>query len=226
MLAEIRRRYQCGQSFTLKKNKSLGSAAIGYFGSWSTALSVAGIPPTRLRWSAERVLQELRRLDQQGAFDDSTRIPDRRLVVAAERYFGSRRRALIAAGILAADETGRRTIKWTRRRVVEALQNRHVRGLSVRGDVNLVGAAKRRFGSLHPALIVAGIPAEKPAPRQRWSRQRVIQVLRDRHRRGRLLTPAQDGNLTGAAKRYFGRWSCALAAAGIAPMRKRIRKHD
>ena len=159
-------------------------------GNGANALSEAGVPPVITRWSADRVLQELRQLDQQGAFEESSRIRDGRLANAASRYFGSKRRALIAAGVVAAQEVRRCWSKWPPRRIIEALQDRHIRGLPLRGDANLVSAANRRFGSFYEALIAAGIQTEKPTPRQRWSRQRVIDEMRVRHARG--LGPGED----------------------------------
>ena len=215
VLAEIRTRHARGVPLTMKKNRSLAKAAIRFFGRWSSALSEAGVPPVITRWSADRVLQELRQLDQQGAFDESSRIHDGRLANAASHYFGSKRRALIAAGVVAAQEVRRCWSKWTPRRIVEALQDRHIRGLPLGGDANLVSAAKRRFGSLYEALIAAGIQTEKPTPRQRWSRQRVVEEMRARHARGLKLATDADYRLTAAAQRYFGTWSRALAAAGL-----------
>jgi hypothetical protein len=201
------------------RGQAADDTSVAIFGRWSSALSAAGVPPVRpcQHWSPERVLEELQRLAQQGQFEDSSRIPDRRLAVAARHYFGRPRQALIAAGILGPDEYKRSRTRWPRRRIIEVLQDRHVRGETIRGDANLVGAAKRHFGSLHKALVAAGIATGQPPPRQHWNQQRVVQEMQARHRRGLRLTPAQDSKPTGAARRYFGKWSRALAAAGRAP---------
>ena len=53
--------------------------------------------------------------------------------------------------------------------------------------------------------------------RQHWNKQHVIDVLQDRQRRGLPINATGFGNisLVKAARRQFGNWLGALAAAGI-----------
>jgi hypothetical protein len=55
--------------------------------------------------------------------------------------------------------------------------------------------------------------------RQNWSKERIIETIRQRHEQGLTLVGLQKSNrgLRNAARRYFGTWEQAVAAAGIPP---------
>ena len=82
------------------KDNGLYSAAKKHFGTWRKAVLAAGIEPAQRRWSQDLVIHEIQeqyRRNQQltrrvGGMDSP-------LAVAAVRYFGSWRAALVAAGI-------------------------------------------------------------------------------------------------------------------------------
>jgi hypothetical protein len=169
VLEAIRARHQQGLSLAFKADRALSAAAKHRFGSWSKALATAGRPVRHYRrWSQERVLEQLRCLHQQGAFAESTRLRDSGLVRAASLRFGGWRRALRLAGILAPDENWRHKRSWTRQRVIEAIQDLHVRGIPLNSKKNkiLAAAARRRFGSWHAARAAAGLPVNKENGKQ------------------------------------------------------------
>jgi hypothetical protein len=53
----------------------------------------------------------------------------------------------------------------------------------------------------------------------RWTRDRVLETLRQRHQRGLSVASSQNKGLYVAGRRYFGSWQAALAAAGLPPLR-------
>jgi hypothetical protein len=164
VLEEIRARHRQGLPLSFTADPALSAAAKRRFGTWGNALAAAGRPVRHYRrWSNERVLEQLRFLHQQGAFDQSTRLRDGGLVEAARLRFGSWRGALRLVGILAPDENWRHKRSWTRQRVIEAIQDLHVRGIPLNSKKNktLAAAARRRFGSWHAARAAAGLPVNK-----------------------------------------------------------------
>ena len=104
---------------------------------------------------------------------------------------------------------------WSPEKVIEELQRTRRDG--PRANRKLDDAARRHFGSLRAALIVAGLPCGRP-PRSHggWSKDAVIEAIRERHRRGKSLwrTNREDRALYEAGKRWFGTWTNARAAAG------------
>jgi len=56
-------------------------------------------------------------------------------------------------------------------------------------------------------------------PRRKWSRELILERIRELRRRGSDLTPSQvgveQGALVSAAERYFGNWPAAVRAAGV-----------
>ena len=82
-----------------KDDSGFYSAAKKYFGSWTDALRAAGLPPTRIQWTKERVVAEIRTWRKRGVTISRISAQDMRLTVAAIRLFGNWHSALIAAGI-------------------------------------------------------------------------------------------------------------------------------
>jgi len=195
-----------------RADPNLCAAGVALFGTWRAALEAAGLASDRQRWSPERVLAELRTEHSGGLPSGSDKS---RLNAAAIRYFGSRRKALIAAG-LPPRQPPRVLRSWTPEQVIEAMQSRRERGLPLtcvwRDDKALYATAKRLFGSWRNALRAAGFEH-----RAALSREEVIAAIQMRHRRGLSMIAVwrADPSLFNAAKRCFGRWHAALAAAGL-----------
>ena len=101
VLHEIHRLHQSRLPLTRATDPQLFHSASRLFGNWTNALLAAGLEPRRRRrWSKQTLLDELRRLADEGQFDRSSRAEDRRLYDAAERFFGRWSVALQAAGVL------------------------------------------------------------------------------------------------------------------------------
>ena len=136
---------------------------------------------------------------------------DRPLFSAAVHRFGNWQNALKAAGF----QTKPRR-RWSKERIIQELRAWYDRSeANLRaGDPALAGAAARFFGSLQAAQEAAGL---KPASR-RWFPERVLAAIEDRHRRGLPIRCPGFGDLrlATAAKRRFGSWANAVAAAGLA----------
>ena len=155
---------------------------------------------------------------------------DYRLLEAARREFGSWRQALLAAG-LDLQRAGFGSAKFRRfskDQVLGVLQEWGTAGHSLRWckicleNRSLAVACRGRFGSWRQALVAAGIVAEA-APskhKRKWDQQRIIDHIHRRQQEGKPLhykaIRRDDGGLLHAAKRYFGGWNQALAAAGVA----------
>jgi hypothetical protein len=217
VIQEVRNWYRQGTptASVWTQDCGLGGAAARYLGGWRQAMKAAGIRPKQRVWSPELVLRELRAW-RKGPCKAALSTEDRGLAAAARKYFGSYQNAFIAAGL----EPPQRG--WSRQQVIEAIQDRHVKGLPLQGsearlDPELVSAATDRFGSWRKALLAAGFDAPARRPRTKWSRERVVADIRRWRERGVPLTRAwrDDPALATAAARYFGSRHQALAAAGV-----------
>lgn len=206
VIEEIQQTYRIGQSRPL----AFYAAAKRHFGSLDNALSAAG--RKRLRrpnWTRSLVLEEIQ-----------TRYPkhggsfwhDGGLDQAAYRFFGSRSKALNAAGF----PTPAWPV-WTSERVIAAIQTKVQQQSSLRGitqsDPKLYEAAQRHFGSWPNALQAAGVGDSTPP----WTAARVLEAIQERQRLHKpLLTISKhDRPLFVAARRFLGGWRKALRAAGI-----------
>lgn len=105
--------------------------------------------------------------------------------------------------------------RWNRKKIIAELK-RHRQDRPI-CHPQLDAAARRYFRSLRAALKVARLPCGKrPPPYNEWSKQLVIQMIRQRTQEGKLLdqTYREDPSLYSAGKRLFGNWSAARNAAG------------
>lgn len=210
------------QGFTLaeifKADRGLKSAIGRYFAGTRQALLAAGFPaesiPCRLGphrvWSKAAIVDEIQSLHANGmplnrVYQDR---PD--LLGAAMRYFGGWSNALQAAGFRPA-----KVAKWSRELVVERLVAWH-RAKEFRlhvVDPALARYVARYFGSVEKARESLGL---EPS-RHRWSPNRVIEAIQDGYVAGKRLAVHGFGNrsLAAAARRRFGSWLSAVAAAGL-----------
>lgn len=212
VLDAIRARHRQGlpMSNIGKYDGTLASAAVRRFGGWGSAMEAAGLERLHRQWSKELIVRELRAWHRAGM--SSRNVP---LDAAAICHFGSMGAAYVAAGIDPYSNN-----RWSQQRVIEAIQDRHVRGLSLKSkdDCNLSRAGARLFGSWNAAIAAAGIPvAEKTWTCVRWTSAEVLDEIRGRHKNGvnvrNLSRTAPD--LVAAAKKHLGGWYHALSAAGI-----------
>ncbi len=200
---------------------SLTGAARRHIGSWHEVLEAAGLESEpQKRWSEQRVIEELQAWHRGGSSGKELGTKYRGLKTAVQRYFGHWHDALAAAGL---EPTRHR--KWSKQRVVQEIQNRHVRGVPIRIaaklDRKLVNAAARHFGTWATALEAAGVVRadDTPRRRQKWCRERVIAAIQARHKKGLSMVNVSedDAVLSRAAARYLGGWRRALEAAGLQP---------
>ena len=130
---------------------------------------------------------------------------DKLLFKAAIRYFGSWPNAVEAAGLPCVHRR-----QWSKEAVIEELRRWHL------GHVPAAAigyAAKQYFGSARAAWEAAGVEP----PYRKWFPRRVIEAIQDGYVRRRNVGIAGfgDRSLADAARRYFGNWAEAVAAAGL-----------
>jgi hypothetical protein len=143
-------------------------------------------------WVRRKVLAEIRRLHREGESLRGKSVP-LRLYMAARRLFGTWEEAVEEAGLDYEDVTGVR--RWSREKVVEAIQGLADRGVSLSAtDVqrrfpDLFTAAVKRFPySWAKALRAAGLdPAAHKMPRGRWDAAGAEDWVRRRVAKGRPI---------------------------------------
>ena len=118
--------------------------------------------------------------------------------------------------------------RWNRDKIIAAIQERQRLGLKLTDvaklDVGLFSAACRHFGNWANAVKAAGLTPAFP----KWSQQRVLEVIRRHQQQGLSLTGiwSSDRPLYLAARRHFGSWQSALAAAGLPTTRRQKWSRD
>jgi hypothetical protein len=121
-------------------------------------------------------------------------------------------------------------MKWDRDRIISKLRELHGKGYSLaytglcKRHQALLSAACYHFGSYQRAVQAAGVDYASVVQRPRWSKQRIITLIKQARRSGEDLhwgavTKRRD-ELARAAfaalqARLFGRWDRALHAAGL-----------
>jgi hypothetical protein len=194
------------------QNPSLCGAAKRHFGGWRGAMVAAGVPVEMpRRWNRATVIAAIQAHSRSGFALSQVWRRDKPLFRAATRWFGNWEHALSAAGL-----PGKIRRRWSQTRVIQELRAWYPQPQPNlrRVDPALANAASRLFGDLATAWEAAGL---KPSP-HRWPPQRVIAAIQDGYVRGLPIALAGFGNvpLAGAAKRRFGSWADAVAAAGLA----------
>jgi hypothetical protein len=210
----IRERARTGETLASSKvPQRFVAAARWHFGSWEAALGAAGVNPqeTRLRrppYTKDDVLAALRQLARDGKPLRSSALKALVKIDTVRRLFGSVTRAVRAAGLVPGEHPNQ---KWSRARVIEALQVR-----AAQGDATLTRGLQRAvqqyFGSARAARAAAGLPA---LVREAWTRASLIAELR---RRARVGDPGRA--LWAACTRLFGSPAAARRAAKVPATRR------
>lgn len=213
VLEAIRTRHARGQPVVGLSSMcpDLYRAARKWFGSWREAVLTAGVTAKLpRRWTRDAVLDTIRRRHQHGPPLNQVWKDDQPLFQAAFKQFGSWHTALQAAGLAVTSPR-----RWSRERVLQALQDHYRRGQVkvYEFDVGLADAGRRYFGNLNNALEAAGL---SPPP-GRWNERKIIAMIQDYYVKGLPLEfrGCKDRFLAEAAKRHFGSWRAAVAAAGL-----------
>ncbi|MFO0915276.1 MAG: hypothetical protein U0795_20105 [Pirellulales bacterium] len=223
ILEALRDRHRKGIPLSCDKrdDKLLRDAAVRWFGGWNKALRAAGLPHRICdRWTPDRVLHELRR-----RYRGETRFRDAEpaLAAIASHYFGGLYAALEAAGL----DIPRK--RWTRQRIIDAIQERYVRGAPIDrvgfGDDVFLNNVKRYFASWSEALNAAGLADRAPhkTPKRSWTDEAVLAGIRKFSHVGTVLSNVYrlDHGLYVAATRRFGTWNNAVQAAGLRPAQRK-----
>ncbi len=218
------------------RNHPLGAAAIRRYGRLDAALAPAGLvrwpraarrpsgaprparpAPARARVTLSRASTEgaLRRWVERGRPLDARLLrreyPE--LLNGVRRHLGG----LNGARVLLGRPPERQ--RWTRARLAAELRARHRAGLPLAPETlrreapALHAAARRLMGSVTRAVTELVRTAEDVPIRHG---AKLVALIRMRKRDGKSLE-ARDvpSRLRGAARRYFGGWTAALAAAGL-----------
>ncbi len=211
IICNLQSRHQRGESlFGLSQSEAIFYRSIlSRFGGLNNALTAAGIP-TQLpqRWNKRSVIEAIRFRHMKGSDLSTAWKDDKQLFNAASNHFGGWKSAVKAAGVRV-----KKHEKWTKERVLEALRRTYHGQSFNEVDLSLVGAANRCFGGFYIAVEAAGLDL----PRRKWSRQRIIRLIQEYYVQGHRLGTSGFGEKLFAAnaKRYFGSWREAVAAAGL-----------
>lgn len=173
IIREIVRREGEGLSLVTSGEQSLDfrlyQAASRLFGSWRNALQLAGISPERARlnqkWQPSKVLAMIRALSRRRRPLRPLELRERYsgLTQAAQRFYGSWPKAVLAAGVDL--EKMRCSIPWTAERVTEAILLRALKSEPMAQHAvrprSLARAGAEIFGDWGAALAAAGLDPEK-----------------------------------------------------------------
>jgi hypothetical protein len=185
----------------------LGSAVDAKYGSIDNALEELGIAPQPRSWTKRRIIEEIQNRYMSGANLQLSGCGNIRLAEAAKRHFGSWRSAIVVAGLGSKHQVGPERLSWSKAKVVDAIQRWHIQGRALsavyQDNTRLYEAAKLHFGNWRNACRAAGLDAS----RTQWTRELVIQRVRDRVTQGLSISSTainrEDPSLAGAIWRYF-----------------------
>lgn len=228
VLDELRQRHRAGKSTAYADLVKAGllslfAAARTYAGGLHRARKLAGIPeptrrPSRRRYDENSVITEITARSRTGKPLAASLAPPR-LVAAGRWHFGTWSRALHAAGVDPEAVRVPRRTKYSRQYIIQRLREAanagsDLRAVTLAKQIKLE-AVRREFGTLRAALHAAGLVSHLQRRKhglQKWSRERVIEVLRERAaRKVYTLTPG----LHRVVQLYFGGADAARNAAGV-----------
>lgn len=181
-----------------------------------------------LRWSAERVISEVRQWRDQGQplYANHIRKNFQELLAAAIRYYGSWQKALEAADIPYNEV--RKYRRWSKDSIIREIQQLHSLGvdlsfrsmaLSQHNAMVYAAIRPKYFGSWRAALEAAGLVSEEIYRYRSWEQGEILDEIRRLKAEGvDLSSKAMDetsNRLIATARRRFGNWGRALESAGI-----------
>jgi hypothetical protein len=120
-------------------------------------------------------------------------------------------------------------VRWNRHTILDEIRELHRSGDELNytsaeeNHLHLVRAAAWHYGTWKQAVELAGLDYDSVSKYKRWTRERVIQAIRDHHKAGhdlswRSISIALDPPLAAAALRPnvgFETWRDAVTAAGL-----------
>lgn len=176
-------------------------------------------------WSEEIIISEIQKRKKKGLSlrPSAIRKDYRTLYYAGDRYFGSWRDALSAAGL---EYEGQSYRRWNKKKIIRAIRKRKRDGLSIstyaiqKEDPSLYVRAVKIFGSWKNVMKAAGLKYDKPVP-QKWSKEKVVNEIKKLKKKGKKINHnfifTHHRSLYSAAYRYFRSWRNILKAAGLDP---------
>jgi hypothetical protein len=231
LLAEVRRLHGAGKSLRgkLVPNR-LNVAACRLLGSWRKAVEAAGFDYEQVtgvrHWSRERVIAEIRRLAAAHVPLDATTVQEQHSALheAAIKLFPrSWAKALRAAG-LDPDEHKLTRGVWNRREAEGWVRGQAAgAGSVVARDVprDLLDFVRRRLELGWAGFVerVTGGPYPGSKKRWDWTQEKLLSEIRRLKAKGNPLTyravAAVSQSFIHQARRFFGSWDAARAAAGV-----------
>lgn len=242
VVAQVRQMYQAGEplnsNYIQKHNPNLFAAATKYCGGWGEAIVAGGIDYGKVRkyrprrqWTKKMVVRAIRARKRAGRGLNTATMQkeDYGLSRAARLFFGKNgwRKALVTAGIDPSEVMDPRRI-WTRKKLIAEIQRRrknrsplYAFHLYRTGHSGILTAGIRFYGSWRKTIEAAGLDYERVRANRRgwWSKRRIVAEIRRVAENGTRLSPnaMEDirGDLTSAARVYFGSWQRAVEAAGF-----------
>ncbi|MFA0743103.1 MAG: hypothetical protein DFNUSKGM_003236, partial [Candidatus Fervidibacter sacchari] len=184
------------------------------------------------KWTKERVIEEIKRLHQSGEDLRPSAVARscQTLLMAARKFFGGWREAVIAAGIdydAYIKEFKESRVERDKQSIIEEIRRLYREGRidelsgAWRYHLSLFRKARHRFGSWRKAIEAAGLNYDEVVQRQKWTPEKIIAEIRRLYAEGKDLsiTAMQRSypNLVAIAQspRYFGSWRAAIEAAGL-----------
>src|ERR1700722_4685600 len=180
-----------------QNSQDLLAAGIRYFGTWRAAIEASGIPYDSVRkyrdWSKERIVETIKRLEKDGvdlSFRSMMLSKYAPMVYASIRpnHFGSWKDALLASGL--APEEIYRYRSWDDDSIIAEIRRLNDEGADLSSKKMdetanpLIATARRRFGNWGTAVERAGIDYSAIRRRRRWTRELILEEIRELRKTG------------------------------------------
>lgn len=227
------RQQQLSEEAVREEEPELHRLACEHFGMWETALRYAGVDIRRveIRYDRKQILYLIRSQVQKRHNLAGVRMQQNhpQIYQAARRHFGTWRQALQAAGVdlRYARLRTRKARRLDKEKIFAELRAWEASGHSLRWcdmclqNQDLANTAKEIYSNWRKALLAAGVVTEQQMTRGPTlaNPRHVSLAIQKRHLAGRSLDERavreEVVTLLWAARRYFGSWAQALAAAGV-----------
>jgi hypothetical protein len=229
LLEALRRMHRAGRSLRpAVVETKIYEAARRLFGTWLAAVEKAGLDyddATGVRhWTRKKVLEEIQELAARGEplSGSYTLEHHPQLHNAALNRFGrSWSKALRAAGLDPAAHRMSRRI-WDRESAAQWVRKRAGKAkllLASSAPPDLVRFVHRYLGGWADFIESLGIPYPGIKKRRDWTKRKLVEEMRRWHAEGHRLNyksvQSEYQALIHQARKYFGSWDCARAAAGV-----------
>ncbi|MCS7192230.1 MAG: hypothetical protein NZ937_04510 [Armatimonadetes bacterium] len=242
ILEEIRNLHQQGLPLNMASVRRIFPSLVAtacskrYFGSWQAAVKAAGFDYDEIiqvkRWTKEQVIDGIRQIYNSGGDLRPSMVAkvNQMMLVAAKRFFGGWREAVMAAGIdydAYVDQKRQSKVEQEKEQILSEIQRLYREGLieelsgAWRYHLPLFRKARHRFGSWKKAIEAAGLNYNEVVQRQKWTREKIITEIIRLYNEGKDLSVTSMQrtypNLVAIAQspRYFGSWRAAVEAAGF-----------